>query len=45
MSIAALPVGEPALAQQGLVQTAKPRPPGKRVIVANADVVARPESR
>lgn len=45
MSIGAMPVGEAALAQQGLVQTAKPRPPGKRVIVASADVVARPEPR
>ena len=45
MSIGALPVGEPALAQQGLVQTAKQNPPGKRVIVATRDIVAQPEPR
>ena len=45
MSIGAMPVGEPALAQQGLAKAAKPRPPGKRLIIANADVVARPEPR
>ena len=45
MSIGAMPVAEAALGQQGLVQTAKPKPPGKRVIIANRDIVAQPEPR
>lgn len=45
MSIAALPIGEPALAQQTAMTVAKARPPGKRTIVANRDRVAQPEPR
>jgi hypothetical protein len=46
MSIAALPLGEPSLAQQ-LANGPPAKPPlaAKRTIVANRDTVARPEPR
>lgn len=45
MSISALPVGEPALAEQGDANPVKARPPRKRTIIASRDIVAQPEPR
>ena len=46
MSLAALPIGEPALAQQQSgAMPATPPPPRKRMVIASRDTVAQPEPR